>query len=69
MKLDLGEVIASVRKQFKVRVKSRLAVVFDYKDYEVSLFNGGRILIKNVSDEESALRVYKEISKKLGIGE
>ena len=69
MKLDFREVITSVRKQFKVRVKSRLALVFDYKDYEVSLFNGGRMLIKNVIDEKSALRVYGEISKKLGIGE
>lgn len=69
MKLDLEEVYASVRKQFKVRVKSRLALIFDYRDFEVSLFNGGRMLVNNVGDEKSALRIYREITKRLGIGE
>ncbi len=33
--------------------------------YEVSLFNGGRMLIKGVTDEKNALEVYREILKKL----
>jgi hypothetical protein len=33
----------------------------------VSLFNGGRMLIKNVKDEAAALRVYREILKKLNL--
>jgi hypothetical protein len=28
---------------------------------EVSLFNGGRMLIKNVPNEAAALKAYKEI--------
>ncbi len=48
-----------------IRVKSHLAVMFDYKGLEVSLFNGGRMLIKNVSDETAALNAYREISEKL----
>jgi hypothetical protein len=39
--------------------------VFGYKTFEVSLFNGGRMLIKNVKDEKTALRVYREIAEKL----
>lgn len=62
LKLDLAQVCASVQKHgFHVRVKSRLALMFDYKGLEVSLFNGGRMLIKNVSDEKAALSAYREI--------
>ena len=39
--------------------------MFDYKGYEVSLFNGGRMLIKNVANEEEALKAYREIIGKL----
>ena len=64
--LNLDEVYLQVSKQFNVRLKSRLALMFDYKTYEVSLFNGGRMLIKGVADEKTALVVYREIIKKLG---
>ena len=37
--------------------------MFNYKSYEVSLFNGGRMLIKDVTDEKTALTVYREISE------
>jgi len=68
IKLNLSEVYESIRQHFKVRVKSSLAVIFDYRDFEISLFNGGRMLIKNVDDEKSALEIYREVSKKLRIG-
>src|SRR4030043_339664 len=48
LKLKLTEVYDVIRQHFVVRVKSHLAVIFDYKGLEVSLFNGGRILHKNV---------------------
>jgi adenylyltransferase/sulfurtransferase len=67
LKSSLNEVYESVRQHFKVRIKSSLALIFEYKSFEISLFNGGRMLIKNVKDEETALKVYKEITKKLGI--
>lgn len=65
--MNLNELYDSIREHFKVRIKSSLAIIFDYKNFEISLFNGGRMLIKNVSDEKSALRVYREVSKKIGI--
>jgi hypothetical protein len=65
LRLNLEEVYPMVNKQFNVRLKSRLALMFDYKAYEVSLFNGGRMLIKNVGNEEEALRAYREIISKL----
>lgn len=67
LKLNLDEVYKTARQQFKVRLKSHLAVIFDYGNLEVSLFNGGRMLIKNVPNEEAATRAYREIFKKLGI--
>jgi adenylyltransferase/sulfurtransferase len=67
LKLNLNEVYEKTRQLFSIRVKSHLAIIFDYKDHEVSLFNGGRMLIKNVKDETSALRVYREILKTLNI--
>lgn len=65
--LTLETVYPNVSKQFNVRLKSRLALLFDYKAFEVSMFNGGRMLIKNVKDEQTALAVYHEILEKLKI--
>jgi molybdopterin/thiamine biosynthesis adenylyltransferase len=65
LRLNLDEVYPAVNKQFNVRLKSRLALMFNYKEYEVSLFNGGRMLIKGVTDEKTALAVYRQILKKL----
>ena len=67
LKLNLSEVYDLLKKHFKVRIKSRLAIIFEYKRFEISLFNGGRMLIKNVDDEKSALNVYREVIKKIGM--
>jgi molybdopterin/thiamine biosynthesis adenylyltransferase len=68
LKLSFNEVYGLIRQRFKVRVKSSLAIIFDYKNHEISLFNGGRMLIKNVDDEKSALKVYREVRRTIGIG-
>jgi len=67
LKLNLEEVYLKINKQFHVRLKSRLALMFNYKSYEVSLFNGGRMLIKNVGSEEEALKAYREILAELSV--
>ena len=46
-----------------------MAIVFTYKKYEITLFNGGRMLIKNVADEETAKKVYNEITAKLRLNQ
>jgi adenylyltransferase/sulfurtransferase len=68
LRLNLDEIYDLAKNFFKVRMKSRLALIFDHGAYEVTLFNGGRMLIKNVKDEASALKVYREIIGKLGVG-
>ena len=67
LKLNLDEIYPVVSQRFNVRLKSRLALMFNYKDYEVSLFNGGRMLIKGVSSEDAALKAYREILHELDI--
>ena len=67
LRLNLNEVYGTIKQRFKVRVKSHLAIIFDYAGMEVSLFNGGRMLIKNVQNEKTALKAYGEILKTLNI--
>ncbi|MEM3703225.1 MAG: HesA/MoeB/ThiF family protein [Candidatus Bathyarchaeia archaeon] len=65
LKLDLNKAYETIRQNFKVRIKSSMAIVFTYKDHEITLFKGGRMLIKNIPNEETALKVYREIDEKL----
>ncbi len=69
LELNLDEVYETVRKHFKVRLKSHLAIIFNYGNLEVTLFNGGRMLIKNIPNEAAALKArnaYRDILQKLG---
>ncbi len=64
--LDLEDVYALIRDSLRVRLKSRYALMFDIDGHEVSLFGSGRMLIKNVKNEASALRVYEQVKRMLG---
>ena len=68
LKKSFNEAYETAKTNFKVRIRSQLALVFDYKGFEISLFKGGRMLIKNVEDEKSALKVYRYVRKKLESG-
>jgi adenylyltransferase/sulfurtransferase len=65
--IGLDEAYESIRRLFKVRMKSQLAIVFNFKSFEIGLFDGGRMLIKNVENEKAALKVYRDIVEKLGV--
>lgn len=66
--ISLGEIYEKLKRHYKVLVNSSLAIVLKYDgDIEVSLFNRGRMLIKNVRDKKSALNVYNNVVRKLGI--
>lgn len=68
MRIKLNDVYETLKRDFKMLVRSSIVVVFKYNvGVEVSLFNGGRMLIKNVKDEKIALDVYNKIIEKLGI--
>jgi hypothetical protein len=44
-----------------------MLVIFDFMKMEVSLFDGGRMLIKNVTDEKLAPKAYVEILRVLDV--
>ena len=67
LKLNLNQVYDTIKQHFKVNVKSSLVIVFNYKEFQVSLFNGGRMLIKNVTNEKTAQKTYQEILQTLKI--
>lgn len=68
LNMSLDQVYESIKDKFKVHVKSKFALMFKYRDFEISLFNGGRMLIKNVKDEKSALSVYRDVRQKIVTG-
>jgi adenylyltransferase/sulfurtransferase len=66
IRMSLDQAYAKLKKNFKILLKSSLVLVFRYEgDVEISLFNGGRMLAKNVKDEKAALEVYKSVVKTL----
>ncbi|MGQ9530836.1 MAG: HesA/MoeB/ThiF family protein [Candidatus Bathycorpusculaceae bacterium] len=67
LKLNLNEIQEKIKQNFKIHIKSQLAIIFEYKNLEISLFKNGRMLIKNIKNEENAKKIYNEITKKLGI--
>jgi len=68
-KLNLEKIHTKIKENFKIRIKSSMAIVFTHKNYEITLFNGGRMLIKNVPNEETATKIYKEILQKIGLNQ
>jgi molybdopterin-synthase adenylyltransferase len=65
LQMTLDEVCPKIERLFNLKLKSQLALMFTYKGYELSLFSGGRILIKGVAEEKTALAVYQEIMQKI----
>jgi hypothetical protein len=55
------------RHRCRLRMKSQMATIFDFGKLEISLFDGGRMLIKNVVDEKSTMQAYREILQVLQI--
>lgn len=69
LKLSLTQVHGAIERHFHVRLKSHLAIIFDFDGLEVSLFNGGRMLIKNITNEKAALDAYREILQILKVNQ
>lgn len=67
LKFNMNEACEKIKKQGKIRVKSQMVVMFDYMKLDVSLFDGGRMLIKNVKDKDTPIKAYKDILKSMNI--
>jgi adenylyltransferase/sulfurtransferase len=61
--LDLNKVGRIIANNYTILLATPMVIVFDYEGHEVSIFNRGRMLIKNVKTENDALRLYTEINK------
>ena len=62
MKIDLARAADTISTKFKVLVKSPMVLVLQLGDgIEVSIFQQGRMLVKNVKSEERALEVYSDL--------
>ena len=62
LSLDLQTVAGTISKKHRLLLTTPLVVVFDYNGHEVSLFRKGRMLIKNVEDENAALEVSRAVT-------
>jgi len=67
IEVSLDEIYEKLRHHFRIIMKSSLVIVFEYDGSEVSLFMRGRMLIKNVENEETALKVCNNVLEKLDI--
>ncbi len=68
VKFNMDEAYEKIKKHnVEIRVRSQMVLIFVYMKMDVSLFNGGRMLIKNVTDKDVSLRAYREILKTIDI--
>lgn len=67
LKIDLRSVPRRLGKSVKVHLKTPMALVFQYGQYEVTLFTHGRMLIKSISSEQDAIEVYRRIMDKVSV--
>jgi hypothetical protein len=67
LKFNMNAACDKIKKSCKIRVKSPMVLMFDYMKLDVSLFDGGRMLIKNVHDKETPLRAYRDILKAINL--
>ena len=66
--LDMVKLRESIGAQCRILLATPLAIVFDYEGHEISLFKKGRMLIKNVQDEDKALQLFQAIKKMMNVG-
>jgi hypothetical protein len=60
--LDIIETTNILSGKFKMKIKSRDRVAFEYSTgISVTLTKPGKMLIKGIQNEETALRIYDEI--------
>jgi hypothetical protein len=67
LKFNMSDASDKIKKTCKIRVKSPMCLMFDYMKLDVSLFDGGRMLIKNVHDKETPIKAYRDILKSINL--
>jgi hypothetical protein len=68
LKFSMDQACERIKKQhIKIRVKAPMLLIFDYMKMEISLFDGGRMLIKNVTDNKLPTKAFVEILKAINV--
>ncbi len=64
----MDQACEKIKKQkMKVRVKAPMLLIFDYMKMEVSLFDGGRMLIKNVTNSKLPIDAFVEVCRAIEV--
>jgi adenylyltransferase/sulfurtransferase len=66
LSLDLETIATRISKKHRLLLTTPTVIVFDYMGHEVSLFRKGRMLVKNVEDESTALETSHAIFDLIG---
>ena len=61
--LNLQQLNRDIAAAHKIILTTPMVLVFDFKGHEISLFEKGRMLIKNVHSEKEALEVSRAVAK------
>ena len=68
LKFNMDQACEKIKKQkMKVRVKAPMLLIFDCMKMEVSLFDGGRMLIKNVTDSKLPIDAFVEVCRAIEV--
>jgi hypothetical protein len=65
--LDMAKLKTAISQTCEVVLSTPMVTVFDYRGHEISLFRKGRMLIKNVQNEQQAVGVYQAVMRMLNV--
>jgi ArsR family metal-binding transcriptional regulator len=66
VRLNLQDIAAMIEVDYKVILRTPMVLVFLYNGHEISLFEKGRMLIKNVHSEDEAHQISKAVAGIIG---
>jgi molybdopterin/thiamine biosynthesis adenylyltransferase len=66
VRLNLQDIAAMIEADYKVILRTPMVLVFLYNGHEISLFEKGRMLIKNVHSEDEAHQISKAVAGIIG---
>jgi molybdopterin/thiamine biosynthesis adenylyltransferase len=66
LRLNLQDIARMIEADHKVILRTPMVLVFLHKGHEISLFEKGRMLIKNVHSEDEANEVFKAVAGIIG---
>jgi adenylyltransferase/sulfurtransferase len=64
--LNLQELSKIIGANYQILLKTPMVLVFVYKGHEISLFEKGRMLIKNVRSEDEAQEIFGTVARMIG---